>query len=329
MADAFDDLGYTEMTGDEVRAQRLLSLALAFTNRSTPLTSEQVQESIYPEISRETFSRVFRRDRKALAGVGVIIVSTAGKGESGEWVLDASRSLAGVDAISARDALVLDVACGPLVADPSFPYADELALALAKIDRSFEWSLPGGAASPAPTDSSLRVVRRCFDAGHAARIEYVDARGTASKRVIAPYGLFGLRGHVYCVAARVEDGVVDDTPHVYRVDRMSSAEPVPQVTYTIPGDFSVEDYVVLPFQIGPTRGEASFVVPDLRSAEVIRDARGRGTWEDAAPLRWTVPYSDLDAAATWAVAEGIRPTAPAELVRRYERLLEGAMDRVR
>ena len=329
MSDAFDDLGYQELTGDEARAQRLISLALAFTNRTTPLTSEEVWDSIYPDTSREAFSRVFRRDRKALAGVGVIIVSASGKGEGGEWVLDASRSLAGTEALSARDALVLDVACGPLTADPSFPYADELAMALAKIDRSFEWALPGGTAAPADTNSALRTVRRCFDACEGVRVEYVDAHGAKSTRVLAPYGLFGLRGHVYCVAARVEDGAVSAPPHVYRVDRMADAEPVPKVTYTIPGDFSVEDYVVLPFQIGPSRGDATFVVPSERAADVVRAARGRGSWEDAAPLRWTVPYSDLGAAATWAIAEGIRPVAPEALVRKYERLLEEAMDRVR
>ena len=55
-------------------------------------------------------------------------------------MVDERSSFVDSQTLSTRDAFILDMVCQPLLNDPSFPYAEDLRLALAKIDRSFQSS---------------------------------------------------------------------------------------------------------------------------------------------------------------------------------------------
>ena len=98
------------------------------------------------------------------------------------------------------------------------------------------------------------------------------------------------------------------------------------VAVCVPEDFSAASWRRLPFQLGEPTGTASFRVPREREADLRRAAGGRGAFsEREGALFWEVDPSDMAAAASWAVAHGIEPVAPVELVRAARELLEGVV----
>lgn len=314
------------ITRDDERARRICSLALEFMSASAPVTSEQVARAHYPDLSAESFRRAFSRDREMLASCGVSVRGV--RSSSGEtlWEADPERSFARGAELEPRDAAALEVACRPLADDPSFPLAGELRLALAKLSRAFSEGLALGSWEGGSRARCLDALRRCMTERTAARVSYADARGAASERTIAPYAFFGLRGRLYLVAGRLDERG-DEVPggtRTYRVDRFDRVEPLRGVTYDVPEDFSVLDWRRLPFQMGPERLVGVFEVSPDREGDVRRAAGGQGSFEerDGSTL-WSVPVSDVRAAAAWAVAAGIVPREPAPLVSAWRTTLEG------
>ena len=60
--------------------------------------------------------------------------------------------------------------------------------------------------------------------------------------------------------------------------------------------------------------------------QVERAAQGRGAFSERdGSLFWEVDASDMAAAASWAVAQGIEPVAPTELADAARELLEGVV----
>ena len=304
----------TTPNADDLQARRITSLALHFTNRAKPTSSEDLWREFYPEQERrDTVARMFRRDRELLEELGVYLERVGEDEGSASWRLDTGASLAGSARLSPRDALLLELACRPLAADPSFPYADELSVALVKVSGCFDEGLPGTAPRPARAPAGLRALRSCHERRVACRMRYVTADGRELDRVVAVLGFFGLRDRVYAVAATVGgDGSLEEGGvRTYRCDRVASARPVEDVRYEVPGDFSVDDHRVLPFQIGDVAADVTFLVPACRAADVRREGMGKGAWEgrEGGEL-WTVGAADLEAAAAWAVAAGVVPLAP-------------------
>lgn len=315
------------LTRDDERARRICSLALDFMGATRPISSSEIARAHYPGLSADSFRRAFSRDRELLAACGVTIVERRqGVGES-LWAADEEASFARGAELAPTDASALELACRPLVDDPSFPLADELRLALAKLSRAFSETLtlvraPGDGAS-----RDLETLRGCLARGIAVRAVYVNARGRRSERTLAPYGFFSLRGSLYLVAERLDDeGGQTGAIRTYRVDRFEGARPVDGMRFSVPDDFSVGDWRRLPFQMGPSAYTARLAVPDEREADVRRAAGAQGDFARVdGRLAWEVDVSDEPAAASWAVAMGVRPVAPASLVRAWRSTLEGAV----
>ena len=314
------------LTKDDERARRICSLALEFMNAAAPLDSSQVARAFYPGLSADSFRRAFSRDREALAACGVVVVEQPRPGRESSWAVDEARSWAQGAELEPLEAAALDVACQPLLESASFPLADDLRLALAKLTRAFaEASAP--AAAGAPETREFRALRACLVEGCAARVAYTDARGASTERTIAPYGLFELRGERYLVAGRLDETgrPVEGGERTYRVDRFSSVTALPDVPASVPPDFAVEDWRRLPFQIGPERAVAAFEVPAGHEAELRRTAGAQGSFRrDGEKTVWSVSTSSLEGAASWAVAMGLRPLSPKGLVTAWHQVLEGA-----
>lgn len=315
------------LTRDDERARRICSLAIGFMNASSPVPSSAIARDFYPGLSADSFRRAFSRDRAALAACGVLVEETRAAGGESSWSADAGSFAQGAE-LAPLEAAALDMACQPLLEDPGFPLTDELRLALAKLTRAFAEEAVVSSAARGET-RAFATLRSCLLDRRAARISYTDARGRSSERVIAPYGLFELRGERYLVAGRVgEDGrVADGGTRTYRLDRVGAAEELPGVAFDIPRDFSVDDWRRLPFQMGERSLTAVFDVPPEREDDLRRAARGQGELSRDADGRlvWTVWASSADDAASWAVAQGIRPVGPVGLVRSWRRVLEGVL----
>lgn len=321
------------VTRDDERARRIGSLALRFMNSPTPLPSSDIQREFYPSLGTESFRRAFSRDREALASCGVFVEERRQPGEESSWAANDELSFASGAELSVSEAAALDVACQPLLDEREFPLADDLRLALAKLSRAFGEAYVMVPESQRPRDRHLSLVCSCLLARHALAMSYLDARGHESERVVAPYGLFGFRGNLYLVAGRLTgDGTPLPYPsetRTYRIDRIAKAKEMERVSFEIPGDFRLSDWRCLPFQMGHANLVASFLVPADREEEVRRASMGRGAFSrDEGPLVWTVEASSVKDAAAWAVAAGIRPLAPSELVTSWKEALEGAIAHV-
>ena len=319
------------LTRDDERARRICSLALDFMNAETPLSSSEIARDHYPGLSPDSFRRAFARDREMLAACGVSVVELRRAGGESSWKADEGLSFAHGAELRASDAAALELACAPLVADPSFPLAGDLRLALAKVSRTFSETLAVGRVRTPGASRALGTLRSCLTRGVAALATYVDARGERSERALAPYGFFGLRGCLYLVAARLDDAgsPVEGGIRTYRVDRFMDVRPLEDVRFSVPEDFSVEDWRKLPFQMGPTALVARLSVGQDREGDLRRAAGSQGTFARAGgSLVWTVAVSDAAAAARWAVAMGVRPLGPDELVSLWRGVLEGVSEDV-
>lgn len=317
-----------ELTRDDERARRICSLALEFMNASAPIASSDIARTHYPELSPDSFRKAFSRDREMLAACGVILTDRRAASGEALWEADAARSFAGGPELAPADAAALELACRPLADDPSFPLSDNLRFALGKLARVFSESLASGRVSGGSAPRQLAVLRRCLMDRTPVEARYVNARGTESRRLLAPYAFFGLRDTLYLVAAELgeNDEVEEGTERTYRVDRFTSVTPLPTSSYDVPADFSVDDFRRLPFQMGPCTATAVFELPADREEAVrtLAGVQGSFSLEDGAVM-WSVPFSDASAAASWAVFAGIVPLDPPELVSAWRATLEGAI----
>ena len=298
--EVWDD-DFREPTEDEKSARRVLALAIGFINAHRPLTSTEIHREFYPvDMGEATFRKTFLRDRKRLASAGLILRNGKKVDDFQTWEVDAESSFVSENRLTTEDALMLDILLLPLASDSSYPYARDLRLALAKIDRSFD----GTSEAVIPPDARRRNanisrLEDCMSAGHAAKIGYRRADGSTLQRIVEPYGFFFLHSNTYMVAAKTN---VDDPPHTYRLDRVTSVVEQPKIKYTRPGDFDVRDFILLPFQIGDRIYDATFATSDNT---VIHEY-----------------VCDEDLAATWAITQGHRPLEPSSLVRAWRAKLQ-------
>lgn len=313
-------------TRDDERARRICSLALAFMNASAPLPSSEVARRFYPDLSPDSFRRAFSRDRAVLDVCGMHVEEAGEVAGESSWRAGDS-SFAGTLELGAREAAALEVACQPLLSDPEFPLSGDLRIALAKVSRAFVDETAGSRESR-QEPRALAPLREALVRARAARITYTDARGETTTRRIAPYGFFGLRDELYLVAGLLDDEgrIVPDNTRTYRVGRVVSAEVVEDVACEVPEGFSVLDWRRLPFQIGPTSTRASFEVPAERADDLRSAAGASGSFRrQGGRLVWEVEVSSVEGAARWAVAEGLVPLGPAEVVDAWRDVLEGVL----
>ncbi len=307
-------------SSNDALVRRLVSLVVAFSNASTPLSSEDIRSEYYPDVSVDTFQKQFRRDRERLVLCGLTVRETP----RGGWAADETSFADRLD-LDPTEVAALDITCLQLVEDPSFPYRDDLRLALAKIDSGYE-AFPRAAAPQASAqDRNVLALLRAQEARHAVRVTYTDAHGRTSERTLAVWGVFGLRGHTYFIAPELD--AERGEPRTWRDDRFGSVRELGGVSYRIPPDFCAEDYRRLPFQIGAAQLYVTFRVPKTATEEARSAMAANGEVEENPQTGreyWTVEASDLNAAARWAVANGLVPTSPVALAEVWRDLLKEA-----
>ncbi len=325
-------------TGERPEFRRA-HLATLFLQAHAPLSTDELIAQVYnnptnlelgkKELSPESAYKALKRDIEALKATGLVIESV-GKADDGQKLWSANRELSYMQgvALSEEDAVFLDIACLPLLDDPGFAERDELRLALAKIDRLFD-----AAATDALTANSLRdsavlvTVREALNTRTALDIAYVPRDGVRTKRRVAPLAFFDVRSVLYVVCAKVDDSdeLVSGAYRTYRVDRIADAKRLERIGFDVPDDFNVNDYRKLPFQIGSDAVPCTFSVPDDVAASIRTVAGNKGTFSQAdGRLVWQIDAADIDDAAAWAIAYGIIPLEPAELVSAWRARLEEA-----
>lgn len=315
--------GFTE---DERRAERATTLATFLMGARYPVGTAAIYERFYAELGDANRRKTFSRDRELLASAGVLVRDAGWRDGEKAWEIDTDASFANAVELSPLEAIALDVACQPLLEDHGFTHGEALRHALAKIDRTFGDPDQAVRTSPAERSRASQTVLACIDRGRVANVTYRDAKGIVSKRDFAPYGTFPCRGRGYVVGDFIEegDGGAATRRRTLRLDRIESARETSRAT-VVPEGFDIADYLLLPFQIGPTTCTARFFVPENRrealSASCLRSGAVANGKKGA---EWTVDVSDVDDAAGWAVAQAIRPLGPAELVESWKKCLKEA-----
>ena len=292
---------FKEPSADERNARRMLSLAIALTNARSPWPTSRIRSDFYDDLKDAAFKKAFKRDRDRLEAAGVTIRECGRVDNEALWSVDEQASYASEGGLDPDDALALDFLLLPIASDPAFPYARDLRVALAKIDRAFDGTSTA-AVPPAvrKRNAFLNQVEEALLDRHPVDVDYERANGTRLTRTLLPYGLFYLNGETYLVAA--EDGT-DAPAHTYNLARVQALSVKASKTYEIPEDFDLRDFIRLPFQLGPTIYVAEFVEPGSSERQSHRVA-------------------DESKAAAWAISEGLVPTRPASLVDAWRGRLE-------
>ena len=174
----------------------------------------------------------------------------------------------------------------------------------------------------------LVTVREALNARRTLDIVYTTRDGSEKQRRVAPFAFFDVRSILYVVCATVDDAgeLVAGSERTYRIDRIQRAQRVDHVAFEIPEGFDLGFFRKLPFQIGPTVATCAFSIPEKLVEPFQRVRCGKGVLSPVdGGMVWEVEASDIGAAASWAIANGIAPLSPEGLVDAWRARLEGAM----
>jgi proteasome accessory factor B len=241
--------------------ERLVNLALYLAVARQPVSAEDIRADVQgyePDQADEAFKRQFERDKDDLRTAGFVILADAEN--EGFYHLDRSATFAAPLDLTAHEAAAVRAAASALQSDPSFPFSDDLRLAMAKIASAVvSGDVPAAArlADEDPEEQGSIVAQLAEAAGRRKSVAfgYTNSQGTSAPHRVEPYGLFLHDGRWYLVARDTEKG----EPRTYTVARMSRIEVNGQrpksPDFERPPGFDVATFVRLPFQYGPAAVE--------------------------------------------------------------------------
>ena len=329
-------------------AERLVNLALYLAAAREPVTAEQVRARVegYPgDQDDAAFYRMFERDKKDLRAAGLHIdVLERGLGEA--YRLDAASSFASPVELSAEERASLVAVGSAMREDPSFPFAADLRLALAKI--MVDGASTDGArasallADEAPVSQGSAVTKLVEGAERRKRVtfSYTSATGVPTDREIEPYGVFLRDGRWYLVGAdtaRVSSSTPEsaDAVRVFAVIRMAKLKVdttrAEHPDFERPANFDAAVYARMPFQFGPPIANAvvRFAPGEAWRAERLTLGQGELVHQTDGSTTWTIEVADGDGLLRWVVENGpgVSVESPADLRTRLQAGLQEVIAR--
>lgn len=301
--------------------ERILNLALHFAHTSSPTTAEEIRRDVagYPEDQDgAAFARMFERDKDELRRAGLRVVFDE---EEQTYSLDTEATFAKPLTLTDGEAAAIRIAGSALLQDPSFPFAADLRLALAKLAAQSDPSPASSRLADEDPDSQgelAGLLARAVEASKVVTFDYTNSAGRSAPHAIEPYGLFLHDGRWYLVG---RDDSVDEV-RTYAVTRMReavmNAKAPRSPDFERPPDFDVADFTRLPFQYGPADEEFG---AELRFAascawRAASLAAGHGDLEpDGDELVWRVPVRSPEALMRFVIENGpgLRIAAPSAL----------------
>ena len=307
-----------EHNADTQLAQSLLALAMDLMSSPAPVPTARLAERHFPGLSREAARKKLVRAREALASCGLAVEQSRSQ-EGTLWSVNPScYPTAGLEP---NDASIVWLLTSPQLRDESFPHRGNLRFALMKLGDSPALT---GEKAPVLDNHAIETVRACLDARRCLELDYEDAAGNLTHRRVAPLGLFEFRTYTYLVC-NVDPSLCADGIRTLRCDRMSHVSKT-AATFEAPADFDVNEYRLLPFQMGPAIARCTFALPEGTRAVLLETTLGKGRlYREDERLLWDIDVSSFDDAAAWAAAHGVRPVSPCELVERWRERLRGCL----
>lgn len=319
-------------------AERLVNLALLLASSREHVTAEQCRAAGlgYPG-GQDTaaFLRMFERDKDALRAAGLVIdVALDPDTDTEAYRLDAEATYARPIDLTAEETSALRAVAAALAADPNFPFADDLALALGKLgatgtDRPMATTDLADECAPGLA-LHVRALAEAVRVRKAVTFTYTNSKGQRRTRSVDPYGLFFREGQWYVTG---RDTAAQDV-RTFAVERVEDLDVNPlrprTPDFERPAGFDVRDQERLPFQYGssPVAVRLRFEAGWAWRAE--RLARGHGHIEQLADgsAVWTVDGCDIARLASWIVDEGpgVYAVDPPELLEEMSRGLRKVVE---
>lgn len=305
--------------------ERLVNLAIYLSDTRSPVTAEQVRSDVigYPQgQDADAFIRMFERDKDDLraAGLAIDVVDTDG---IAAYRLDRSATFVAEVPMSSAEIAAVRAVGASLAADPAFPYAEDLRLALAKVMPGVG-EAPDAVArmadeSPESQGEAVAVLAAATEARKSVRFGYENAVGERKSHEVDPYGLFLREGRWYLVGRDTRT----DSVRVYAVSRMDAPEVEPHrpkhPDFDRPDGFDVRTFVGLPFQYGaggPFEAELLFRAEAAWRAASLTAGVGETAPQTDGSVEWRVPARDPVRLARWVFENGpgIELAGPPEAV---------------
>ncbi|MEI7813526.1 MAG: WYL domain-containing protein [Coriobacteriia bacterium] len=239
--------------------ERLVNLALYLAAARVPVSAEDIRSEVLgyaPDQADDAFKRQFERDKDDLRTAGLVIRTDAEN--EGYYRLDRSGTFAAPLDLNAEEAASVRAAASALLGDASFPFSDDLRLAMAKITSTIDSGDVAAAARLADEDPAQQgsIVAQLAEAASIRKsvdFGYTNSHGISAPHRVDPYGLFLHDGRWYLVG---RDTALDE-PRTYTVARMSDIAVNParpkSPDFERPDGFDVASFVRLPFQYGPAQ----------------------------------------------------------------------------
>ncbi|MDP2401009.1 MAG: WYL domain-containing protein [Actinomycetota bacterium] len=236
--------------------ERIINLALVLAAARGSVDADRIRRDVagYPPPEtqdEEAFKRMLERDKEHLRDAGFSIESDA----EGNYRLDAAATFAAPLQFSAAEKVLVRAVGTAMLDDPSFPFAEDLHIALAKLAETDDPTIPAVTARGADEDPGYQAETVASLAGavsSAKRVsfDYTNSLGQDKHHEVEPYGLFARDGRWYLVGRDTE---IDETRTytVARARRLSVNVARPKSPdFVRPQDFRVETFVRQPFQYG-------------------------------------------------------------------------------
>jgi proteasome accessory factor B len=298
-------------------AERIVNLALYLASARHPVSAREVSAAVagYSTAQNDAaFGRMFERDKDELRRAGFVIELDRSD-ETDRYRFDADATFSDTVELDPVEAVELRAAAAAMLADSSYPYPEDLRIALAKLTAAADSRLGTSpsvrSALLADEDSgaqgaAVAELTGAISGRKRAAFSYTGSEGRASERSVEPWGLFARDGRWYLVARDPSaDGV-----RVFAVARMAglsvdrSRPKTPD--FDRPADFDVRRWMLMPFQYGPQAGEATLRLSGSAAHRAASLVAGQGSLSGAAggPYEWRVPFADQALLARWVAENG-------------------------
>ncbi len=311
--------------------ERLLNLALYLADAPGTVTADQIRDEVSgygPGQDDAAFKRMLERDKDDLRSAGLVIDCD----DEGRYRLDRAATYVRSIDLTPEETAAIRAAGTALLGDASFPFPDDLRLALAKIAAEVEVEqLPAAArlADEDPARQGHLVAELSSAATRKKRVsfDYTNSAGSSAPHDVEPYGLFLHDGRWYLVGR----DVAKKQTRTYTVGRMGSlsvnAAAPKTADFVRPAGFDVATFVRLPFQYGQEADEFTAVIRfDVAAAwRARRVTAGQGELELAGDgVVWRVPARSQRRLLRFVIENGpgIQVVGPSELVQALRSGLE-------
>ncbi len=306
---------------NELGAWRIFSLFMLLLQKG-PLPSAEIYTTIYSDLSTDSASRTFSRDRTVLKSLGFAITEVKTGKEKSFYLSDSNFFDSSYD-LSPEDANQLLVICSAVLTDTTFVYQEELRNALSKIVGNFYSTDSDKLESQKHNASSqskvFPVLYESLSSKQLVKVTYTNSQEQVKQKHLGILDFFISQGLLYFVAQDFSPNSKTTSIKTFRVDRVLDAAILKDELFSIPEDFDSNDYNLLDFQLGSQADTLTAFVPKNILAAFEHFSQGQGDIELLPNgALWTVAYAHEDTALSWILAHGLIPRSPESLLAKWK-----------